>query len=136
MSAFESLLAVKLENPEVRAAFEDSRDRHELVRLLVEVRVRRRVTQKQIADLMGVTQSTVSGFETEDADPRLSTLQRYARALNHKIVVDVRPCDYSAWVGKVQSQGTQRPTFGRQAYATASQARLSSSGRGDFGLAA
>ena len=40
MSAFEELLARKLDDPVIRAAFEDSRTRHELIRRLVELRRR------------------------------------------------------------------------------------------------
>ncbi len=34
---------------------------------------------------MGVRQPTVSGFEKGSSDPRLSTVQRYARALDARV---------------------------------------------------
>ena len=46
---------------------------------------------------MGVRQPTVSGFETEDSDPRLSTLQRYARAVEARlrlVLVIPNECDW------------------------------------------
>lgn len=103
MSAFEELLARKLDDPAIRAAFEDSHTRHELIQSLVELRKRAGVTQKELADAMGVKQPAVSGFETEDSDPRLSTLQRYARALGHAIVVDVRPAAHASWVQQARA---------------------------------
>jgi len=103
MSAFEELLARKLDDPAIRAAFEDSHTRHELIQCLVELRKRAGVTQKELADAMGVKQPAVSGFETEDSDPRLSTLQRYARALGHAIVVDVRPAAHASWVQQARA---------------------------------
>lgn len=50
------------------------------VAALVAIR-RQRMTQQQVADAMGVGQSTVSEFEAGDHDPRLSTVRRYAATL-------------------------------------------------------
>lgn len=83
---FDAFLARALENPEVRAEFEDAQARNALVDTLVRLRRRLRLTQTQIAKRMGVKQPTISGFETEGSDPRLSTLQRYARAVDAALV--------------------------------------------------
>lgn len=90
-SNFEEFLARALENPETRAAFEDSQSRNRLVDALVRMRHRLGMTQTEVAKQMGVKQPTVSGFETEGSDPRLSTIQRYARSVNAVFVWDVRP---------------------------------------------
>ncbi len=138
MSAFEELLARKLEDPAIRAAFEDSQTRHELIQCLVDIRKRAGVTQKQLADAMGVKQPTVSGFETEDSDPRLSTLQRYARALGHAVVVDVRPAAHAAWVQQARAPERMMKPAG-SLYGTPESihtaTRIATSTRTDFALA-
>jgi transcriptional regulator with XRE-family HTH domain len=88
---FDDFLARALRNPEVRAAYEDSQSRHRLVDALVRMRHRLGMTQTQVARRMGVKQPSISGFETEGSDPRLSTLQRYARSVDAVLVWDVRP---------------------------------------------
>lgn len=88
---FEEFLARALENPETRAAFEDAQSRNRLVDALVRMRHRLGMTQTQVAKRMGVKQPSVSGFETEGSDPRLSTIQRYARSVDAVFVWDVRP---------------------------------------------
>jgi transcriptional regulator with XRE-family HTH domain len=43
------------------------------------------MTQHELASLMGTTQSAVSDFESGRHDPRLSTLDRWARALGLRL---------------------------------------------------
>lgn len=71
----------------------DAEHAHWLLGELVAARRRAGLTQAEVADRMGVTQSTVSGFETEGADPRLSTLQRYARAVGARVVIELKEVD-------------------------------------------
>lgn len=90
-TSFDEFLARALKNNETRAAFEDSQTRHRAVDALIRLRNRLGLTQTDVAKSMGVKQPTVSGFETEGSDPRLSTLQRYARAVDACLWVHVVP---------------------------------------------
>lgn len=89
MSSFKKLLATKLRDPEIRAAYEDAQRRRRLIKELVEARREQLLTQTDVARRMGVGQSTVAGFEAGQADPRIGTLQRYARAVNRRLDVFV-----------------------------------------------
>lgn len=80
-----TLLAHELENDDFRNAYEDALNLDGLIDELIELRRERGLNQSAMAQLMGVGQSTVSGFENETTDPRLSTLQRYARALDARV---------------------------------------------------
>jgi DNA-binding XRE family transcriptional regulator len=79
------------QDPTFRAAYEDAADLHHTLDRLVARRKALGLSQEEVAKRMGVRQPTVSGFETEGSDPRLSTLQRYARAVEARLrlVVDV-----------------------------------------------
>lgn len=90
-SNFDDFLARVLENPATRAAYEDAQARHRVVDALLRLRNRLGLSQTDVARSMGVKQPTVSGFETEGSDPRLSTLQRYARAVDACLWVNVVP---------------------------------------------
>lgn len=57
--------------------------------LLKALRRDRRVSQKQLAELMGIRQASVSKIEHQ-ADMRLSTLRRYVEALGGELEVRVR----------------------------------------------
>jgi transcriptional regulator with XRE-family HTH domain len=57
----------------------------ELVDRLVEDRLARGLSQTEVAARMGTSQSAVARLERGDADVRLSTLQRYAAALEQRV---------------------------------------------------
>lgn len=93
----EVYVAEAKQDPAFRAAYEDVEERHSIIDRLISLRRHRSLSQGVIAQRMGVRQPTVSGFETEDSDPRLSTLQRYARAVGAKlrlVVVVPNECDW------------------------------------------
>jgi transcriptional regulator with XRE-family HTH domain len=93
----EAYLSKAREDPAFRAAYEDVEERHSILDRLVGLRRVRRLSQSAVAARMGVRQPTVSGFETEDSDPRLSTLQRYARAVGARLrllLVIPNECDW------------------------------------------
>lgn len=68
-------------NPKARAAFEDANSRNLLLDQLIRRRRELHLTQRDVAERMGLKQSTVSQFEKEGSNPRLSTVLRYARAV-------------------------------------------------------
>ena len=74
------LIAEEMANPEFEASYHDAEARSALYRRMAEWCEQQHITQAQIAERLGVRQSTVSQFENH-GDPRLSTLMRYARAI-------------------------------------------------------
>ncbi|GEM_PF-1160825 len=142
VDSLESEIEESLKDPQYRAAFEDSNQRHEIIDALIERRKDRSLTQKQVAERIGVGQSTVAGFENEGSDPRLSTVQRYARAVEARCVVSIQysiACDWVQPVAKYHESGnsgrttrvdSSTPSDGSVAWAAAYANRT------NFGLAA
>jgi len=64
---------------------EMSERRRALAGDLVELRGRLGLSQTEVAARMGTSQSAVARLESGDADVRLSTLERYAAALDHQL---------------------------------------------------
>lgn len=54
------------------------RSQRELLQGLVALRHERGMTQAEVANAMGVSQSAVAQFEHYDANPTLGTIRRYA----------------------------------------------------------
>lgn len=77
-------------DPHARAIAEDMDQREALIDDLTRRRRSLGLNQTVVAKRMGVGQSTVSEFENEATDPRLSTLQRYARAVDACVSVRLR----------------------------------------------
>jgi len=82
---FLSELGFDPDDPSVRAAAEDAQTHAHIIETLVHIRTDRTMTQTAVAKRMGTTQSRVSNFERIGGDPRLSTLLRYARAVDTKL---------------------------------------------------
>lgn len=86
----------QLEDPEFRAAYEDAQVRSSLLRQFFMRRKVRKISQLTVARRMGTTQSAVSELENGGGDPRLSTLQRYARAIGCRLAVELKD-DGGGW---------------------------------------
>lgn len=74
---------------EVAAAKEDADARARILYALGMIRTMLGMSQKQVASLMGTQQSAVSETEKGITDPRLSTLQRQARAIGCRLDVQL-----------------------------------------------
>jgi transcriptional regulator with XRE-family HTH domain len=68
-------------DPELQEHLEDAACRSELLSALIDIRNAMSLSQKKVARAMGTTQSAVSELEGGATDPRISTVQRYARAV-------------------------------------------------------
>lgn len=73
--------------PVEAAAYRDATRRMLLLRELVAWRKQVRLSQQTVAATMDTTQSAVSELEGGRGEPRLSTLQRYARAVGRELSV-------------------------------------------------
>jgi DNA-binding XRE family transcriptional regulator len=73
------------QDPAFAAAFQDAQARAALLATCVRVRKDASLTQAEVALAMRTTQSAISDLESGATDPRLSTLQRYARAVGVRL---------------------------------------------------
>lgn len=78
-------------DPAFATAYDDAGARSALLRSLVERRRASGFSQATIAERMGTTQSAVSDLEAGGTDPRLSTLQRYTRAMGARLSLTLAP---------------------------------------------
>lgn len=76
-----------LENPEVKAAYEELAPEFDLRRKLIEVRMASGLTQEELAKRMGTTKGNISRLESANGkhSPTLSTLASYADAAGFKL---------------------------------------------------
>ena len=74
---------------EFQAALEDVQARELLLEALLECRKFSKLSQSDVAKRMKTTQSAISELESQGEDPHLSTLQRYARAVECRLMVRI-----------------------------------------------
>lgn len=76
------------DDPERKASLQEERVNAEVARLIHEMRNAAGLSQQQLAELIGTTQSVISRLEDADYEGRsLSLLERIATALNQKLTV-------------------------------------------------
>ena len=91
-SRFEKFKARALARPGVRAEYDNLAEEFELLDEILKARAEAGLTQAQLAERIGTTQSAVARLETALANgrkhsPTIATLRRYAAALGYRVQV-------------------------------------------------
>lgn len=82
---FEDDLKRRLKNPDFRAAWKESEVEYMLAKQLIDKRLKKHISQRELAKRADTTQAVISRIETMNANPSLNTLQRIASVLNAKL---------------------------------------------------
>ncbi|TCS93725.1 Xre family transcriptional regulator [Tepidimonas ignava] len=85
----DALEARLLRDPDVQRAFDELAPQYEAARLLIEARARAGLSQAEMAQRMGTTQSAIARLESGRTSPTLRTLQRYAHAVGARLRVQI-----------------------------------------------
>ncbi|NDB18138.1 MAG: XRE family transcriptional regulator [Actinobacteria bacterium] len=88
---WESVKARTAGKSEVEAGYAEAKLAHELGSKVRAIRQKRGLTQKQLAELAGMTQPAVARFEAGGTTPTLAILARLAEALGMTLKVDLKP---------------------------------------------
>ena len=80
-----------LADPAARAEYEGMTAEFSMARELIAARSRAGLTQGDVAQRMGTTQSVIARLEGGGRIPSLRTVQRYAEALGARAVVRIEP---------------------------------------------
>jgi len=75
------------QDPEFWKGYEERFETFKLGALLKQARIEAGLTQKQIADQLHTTKSVISRMENHAKDIRLSTLEKFAKAVGRDIQV-------------------------------------------------
>ena len=87
---FDDDLRERMKSPEFRAVWEESHVEYVLARQLIEKRLKKHISQRELAKRAKTTQAIISRIETMNANPSLNTLQRIASVLDAKLRVSFR----------------------------------------------
>lgn len=89
MKSIDQLKTELLTNPQTRAEYDALDAEFETARELIAARGLAGLTQKEVAQRMGTTQSVIARLESGRQTPSLRTVQRYARAVGGRAVVRI-----------------------------------------------
>ncbi|OGE44519.1 hypothetical protein A3B45_05115 [Candidatus Daviesbacteria bacterium RIFCSPLOWO2_01_FULL_39_12] len=81
---------ILLKDPEFRKIYQSSRLEYEIARALILARVKKRLTQAQLAKKLKTRQSVISRVESGMSTPSLSFLKRLASVLDTSLSVQFK----------------------------------------------
>jgi transcriptional regulator with XRE-family HTH domain len=76
-----------LSRPGVRKAYEELENEFAFLNEVLKARAAAGLTQAQVADRIGTTQSAIARLESGAGKPSIATLQRYAGALGYRVEI-------------------------------------------------
>ena len=89
MKALQSIKRTLLAAPEVQAEYDALGAEFAIAREMIAARARAGLSQAEVAQRMGTTQSVIARLESGKRPPSLRTVQRYAQAVGARAVVRI-----------------------------------------------
>jgi DNA-binding XRE family transcriptional regulator len=81
----------QLKDPEINKAYEDAKIEMDIGIALAEIRKKRKLTQTQVAAILGTSDAQIIRLEKGTANPTLRTLRKIADALGLKLEIKFTP---------------------------------------------
>jgi ribosome-binding protein aMBF1 (putative translation factor) len=87
---FEDHLKESLKDPEFRKAWKETEPEYLLATELIKKRLKKKMSQRDLAKKLKTSQAVISRIETMNANPSLSLLKRIAKALDVNLQISLR----------------------------------------------
>lgn len=91
MSEFQKLLQEELKNPEFKKEWDDIQPEMDVIKALVDARIKKDLTQKELAKRTGINQADISKLENGTKNPSLKLLKKLARGLDMQLKIEFIP---------------------------------------------
>lgn len=75
--------------PDVKRAYDELEVEYLLINKIIDARLERGMTQKELAKMLGTKQSAISRFEAGGSNPTMAFLYKLAHALDVKLKISV-----------------------------------------------
>ena len=87
----EEYKAMQMKDPEFAAAYHEFEPELQVIRAMIDARVKNNMTQKELAERSGIDQSEISRLERGTRNPSIRLLQRIADAMNMDLKISFVP---------------------------------------------
>ena len=84
---FRETLNEQLKDPEFKDIWDSNAVEREIVRMIINGREATGMTQKQLAELTGISQADISRYETGNGNPTVKTLNKIASAFGQRLTI-------------------------------------------------
>ena len=89
MNDLEVLLEEEMQDPAFIKAWNETELEDQIKRMLIDARLEKKMTQKQLAEASGIRQSNISRIENGTCTPTLTTLNEIAAAIGKKLKISM-----------------------------------------------
>ena len=79
-----------LSDPEVKKYYDELAPEYELIRAVIDKRLKKKMSQSQLAQKIGTRQSAISRLESGESNPSFKFLQKVAQALGSRLSISFR----------------------------------------------
>ncbi len=80
-----------MQDPEFRAEWQRQEPQRKIMSMLIEERIKRKKTQKELAEQIGVKPSSLSRLESGNHAPSIAFLAKVADALDRRLEINLVP---------------------------------------------
>lgn len=87
MSKWEDLEKELLSDPKVKKEYDRLTPRYAVISQLIAARLKKHMTQKDIAEKLGTKQSAIARLESGSINPTLEFLQKIAQVMGYKLSI-------------------------------------------------
>lgn len=88
---YREFLDEKLKDPEFKKEWAEMEPEFQLIKAMLQGREEQKLSQRELADRVGITQADISKLESGDANPTLDTLKRIAAGLGMSLNLSFIP---------------------------------------------
>lgn len=96
MKTLKTLKRQLLRDKRTARAYADLAAEFDVAHALIDARVRAGLSQTQVAERMGTTQSVVARLESGRRRPSMRTVERFARAVGGRLILRIEPAHAGA----------------------------------------
>ena len=88
METLDQYLAEQLKNPKFKKEWDELEDEYQIIENIVKARIEAHMTQTQLSEVTGITQSDISKIENGNGNPSLKKLRKIAHAFGKKLKIE------------------------------------------------
>jgi len=77
----------EMKNPEFRRAYEDLEPEFQIASAVIEARIKKKLTQRQLAEKIGTKQPAIARLEGMGSTPTISQIKKIAKVLNKRLII-------------------------------------------------
>lgn len=88
---FDRMLEKELKDPQFKEAYDSFEPEYTVMKMLIDARKSRNMTQKQLSEATGIDQADISKLECGQSNPTLNLLKRLADGLGMSVKLEFIP---------------------------------------------